>query len=76
MLAWEVEEDGWGIGWSCRSVQTKINNDLIPEILSGSKINRLITVGKLYVNVSGFVFSLTLKDTFNQSRWMSHPVLN
>lgn len=24
----------------------------------------------------GFVFSLTLKETFNQSRWMSHPVLN
>lgn len=28
-----------------------INNDLIPEILSASKINRLITVGKFYVNV-------------------------
>lgn len=56
MLVWEVGEDGWGIGWSCRSLQTKINNDLIPEILSASKINRLITVGKLYVNVSRLCF--------------------
>lgn len=56
MLVWEVGEDGWGIGWSCRFLQTKINNDLIPEILSASKINRLITVGKLYVNVSRLRF--------------------
>ena len=56
MLVWEVGEDGWGIGWSCRSLQTKINNDLIPEILSASKINRLITVGTLYVNVSRLCF--------------------
>ena len=45
-----------GSRWSCLSLQMEINNDLIREILSASKINRLITVGKLYVNESRHCF--------------------
>lgn len=38
-----------------------INNDLIPEILSASKINRLISVGKFYVNESRHCFQFDPK---------------
>lgn len=47
---------GSGVGWSRLSSQTQINNDLILEILSASKINRLMTVGKLYGNASKHCF--------------------